>query len=286
VRVILDSALFHLDPVAIPAAASLAGATRTVLTLRASPELDVPSSSSAPSAASWLAADPARTDPDAWFAVSLEQPDASPPVSLRTLWSYLPSDDEPVDLETISDALARFVTTAHPELEGAGEVLRAVVGSIGDLAGLGGGHDDEVPVLDVLAAVVEASGGEWSRFEEGEAMGFAIRADAGTWVCVADVSRAQAGTLLVLASAFPSIVPPERRAEAYGAFGRWNASQGLATLDLAPTSGRVSLRTPMFLDATPSASALRGFLDVHIDAVEETWEMVGRYATEPGTDLP
>ncbi|MDA8075433.1 MAG: hypothetical protein M0Z40_09415 [Actinomycetota bacterium] len=284
---IQDAALFHLDPMALPAGASLVEGTRTILALRPSPELEASQGSFPASAAAWLAADPARLDPDVWFAVGLEQPDASPPVSVRTLWSYLPSGDEPVDVEAVSDAIAQFVATTHPELEGGAEVLRALIGSIGELAGLGGGvHEEEVDVLGVLGAVVEASGGEWSRFEEGEAIGFMIRGDVSTWVCVAEVSRAQAGTLLVLSSAFPSVVPTERRIEAYGAFGRWNAAQGLATLDLAPTSGRVSLRTPMFCEATPSALAMRRFLDVHIEAVEETWALVQTYATQPGDDLP
>jgi hypothetical protein len=37
----------------------------------------------------------------------------------------------------------------------------------------------------------------------------------------------------------------------------------------------------MFLDGPPSPGAVRRLIDVHIDAVAGTWELVHAYATDP-----
>lgn len=277
--------LFHLDTSSMPSGVSIDPDHGAMLTLRPAPGAGRIPHPRPASAAEWVRQDPGRLETDSWYAVRLEQPDSEPPVDIRTLWSYLPSATGALDAEGIMRAITAFVSEQRPELEGAAEALEGLVTDLAGLVGLtttdGDGDSEDLDVLGVVAAVVESSGGELTRFDEGEAIGFPIQGTHGVWLCVADVYRAEAGTLLVLSSAFPAVVPPPRRDDAYVAFGHWNADQGLATLDLAAESGRASLRTPMFLDGPPSPGAIRRLVDVNIDAVEGTWELVHAYATEP-----
>jgi hypothetical protein len=280
-----DAGLFHLDPSSMPSGVSIDLDHGAVLMLRPTPGAGQAPRPGPTSAADWLRGHPGRLETDNWYAARLEQPDAEPPVDIRTLWSYLPATKEALDAQGIVRAIAAFVSEQRPELEGAADAFDGLVTGLTGLAGVDGTIGDvgteDVDVLGVVAAVVESSGGEPTRFDEGEAIGFPIQGTHGVWLCVADVYRAEVGTLLVLSSAFPAVVPPPRRDDAYVAFGHWNADQGLATLDLAAESGRASLRTPMFLDGPPSPGAVRHLIDVNIDAVEGTWELVHAYATEP-----